>query len=151
MAELDHAIVSVLVAHDGKYLLVEESKPGREGLFTMPGGHVEGHETLFDAAVREVREESGYSVELTGLVGIYQSIYPHINVSGPVFCAELTSVEQVTASAEHPSTRWVTKDELYELAAAGKLFTKYPPFAVNHYETRGPFPLSLVAMYDYTN
>lgn len=41
------------------------------GLWAMPGGAMEMTESLPQAAVREVREESGYEVEVTGLVGTY--------------------------------------------------------------------------------
>ena len=149
MKQIDHAIVDVLIVREGKFLLVEEGKPGRKGLFNLPGGHVEAHETLFDAAIREAKEETGYSIELTGVVGIYQAIYPHVNVSGPVFSAKITGGSPAP-TPEHPTLKWVTKDELYALAKEGKLFTKYPPFAVTHYTTRGVFPLDIVASYDYS-
>jgi 8-oxo-dGTP diphosphatase len=140
---VDHAIVDVLVIRDGKYLLVQESKPGREGRYNLPGGHVDGHETLFEAACREVAEESGYDVELTGLVGIYQGIYEHLNVSGPVFCARVVG-GAMAASKNHPDVRWVTRQELEKMAATGQLFTTHPPIAVDHYESRGPLSLDMV-------
>lgn len=36
--DLDHAVVSVLVvSNDNKFLLVQETKPGREGQYNFPG------------------------------------------------------------------------------------------------------------------
>ncbi|MBL8159564.1 NUDIX hydrolase [Candidatus Saccharibacteria bacterium] len=141
---IEHAVVDILIIKDNKFLLVEESKPGREGLFNLPGGRVEAHETLFAAAIREAKEESGYDVELTGLVGVYQGVTPLYNVSGPVFSARIIGGE-ATPTPAHPSIRWVTKDELDGMAKAGELFTKYPPIAIAHYETRGILPLDTIS------
>ncbi|WGL52287.1 NUDIX domain-containing protein [Nocardioides sp. BP30] len=43
--------------------------------WTLPGGGVELHETVEEGAVREVREETGYDVELTGLLGIETDVF----------------------------------------------------------------------------
>ncbi len=39
-------------------------------MWTMPGGGVDLHERVEQAAVRELFEETGYHVELTGLIGV---------------------------------------------------------------------------------
>jgi ADP-ribose pyrophosphatase YjhB (NUDIX family) len=41
------------------------------GDWELPGGHVDPGESASDAAVRETAEESGITVEITGLAGIY--------------------------------------------------------------------------------
>lgn len=146
---IDHAIVDVLVIKDNKFLLTQEGRPGRDGLYNIPGGHIDGHETIFQAAVREVKEESGYDVEITGFIGVYQGIYPALNVSGPVLSAKVIGGE-ATTSAEHKDVIWVTKDELFNMAKTGKLFTPHPPFAVNHYLTRGALTLDYISSYEVT-
>lgn len=140
---IDHAIVDVLIVDGDKFLLIEEGKPNRKGLYNLPGGHVEAHESLFEAAIRETKEETGYDIELTGIIGIYQSIYDYINVSGPAFSARITGGERNLTPA-HPSQKWVTQSELEALAKEGKLFTSYPPIAVKHFVDRGPYPLDIV-------
>lgn len=45
-----------------------------EPLWTLPGGGVELDETVEEGVVREVREETGYDVALTGLLGVQTSV-----------------------------------------------------------------------------
>lgn len=65
-----HITVATVVERDGRYLLVEERDKVTGALvFNQPAGHLEPGETLFDAARRETLEESGWEVELLGLLG----------------------------------------------------------------------------------
>lgn len=51
--------VGCLVWKDGQVLLIRRGKPPGHGEWSLPGGSQELGETLFEAAVREVREETG--------------------------------------------------------------------------------------------
>ena len=143
--KFDFAIVDCLVEQDGKFLIVAEGKPGRAGLYNLPGGHIDDTETIAEAAIREVEEETGYQVQLTGFLGIYQSIYPSrgLNVAGPVFLAKVVG-GSAQVSEEHSESRWVTEEELFELAATGKFWTTYPPKLVKDYLERGSYPLDVI-------
>jgi ADP-ribose pyrophosphatase YjhB (NUDIX family) len=44
-------------------------------LWALPGGGMELGESIVDTAVREVKEETGLDVEVTGLIGVYTN--PH--------------------------------------------------------------------------
>ena len=58
----------------GRLLLVRRGRPPAAGRWSVPGGRIEPGETAAEAAVREVREETGLDVEvgavlITALVG----------------------------------------------------------------------------------
>jgi ADP-ribose pyrophosphatase YjhB (NUDIX family) len=59
---------SAVIDEMGKVLLVRRSDSGN---WALPGGQMELGESLAACARREVLEETGLAVEITGLVGIY--------------------------------------------------------------------------------
>jgi 8-oxo-dGTP pyrophosphatase MutT (NUDIX family) len=63
-----HLTVATLIEDQGRFLLVEELIDG-EILLNQPAGHVDPPESPLAAAVREVKEETGYTVHLTGFLG----------------------------------------------------------------------------------
>ncbi len=58
-----------VVVRDGDLLLTHWNEDGRTG-WTLPGGGLEDFETAEQAVVREVREETGYQVQLRTLLGV---------------------------------------------------------------------------------
>ncbi|MCL7743661.1 NUDIX domain-containing protein [Guyparkeria hydrothermalis] len=70
----DRPLVSLTVAgiarRDDEYLIVEETVRGQRYL-NQPAGHVEPGETLIEAVIREVREETRFAFEPTELLGLY--------------------------------------------------------------------------------
>lgn len=63
----------MVVRGDELLLVKRKSDPGRN-LWSIPGGLVLLGERLTDAARREVKEETGLDVELTGLLGVFEVI-----------------------------------------------------------------------------
>jgi 8-oxo-dGTP diphosphatase len=61
--------VSAAVFRNGQVLLVKRARPPVTGVYTLPGGVVEIGETLHDAVVREVREETGIEAMPIALAG----------------------------------------------------------------------------------
>jgi len=66
--------VSAAIFRDGRVLIVRRARPPAQGLYTLPGGGVELGETLEQAVIREVREETALAVEPVGLAGFRQAI-----------------------------------------------------------------------------
>ncbi|MEY3219037.1 MAG: hypothetical protein RIT27_394 [Pseudomonadota bacterium] len=51
--------VAAIIEQQGRFLMVEE-RIGERIVFNQPAGHLEQHETLIDAVVREVLEETAH-------------------------------------------------------------------------------------------
>jgi ADP-ribose pyrophosphatase YjhB (NUDIX family) len=66
--------VSAAIFRDGQVLIVRRARPPAHGLYTLPGGVVELGETLEQAVVREIREETALAIEPVELVGFRQAI-----------------------------------------------------------------------------
>jgi 8-oxo-dGTP diphosphatase len=66
--------VSAAIFRDGRVLIVRRAQPPASGLYTLPGGGVELGETLQQAIVREVREETGLDIVPLVLAGYRELI-----------------------------------------------------------------------------
>jgi ADP-ribose pyrophosphatase YjhB (NUDIX family) len=65
-------VVITVIESAGKLLLIQESKPDFRDQWNLPGGRLEPGESLQAAARREVLEEAGIEVRLTGLLALDQ-------------------------------------------------------------------------------
>src|SRR3954454_4641413 len=95
--------VSAILQWQGRLLLCRQEKPGKE-YWLLPGGGVDGGETIIEALRRELREELGIEadVQFEGPVAIVDSIAPKAmahrkHVVHVIFAADLShrSLEDV--------------------------------------------------------
>ena len=68
---------AVALFNSGGELLLLHRKDNNK--WTMPGGTLDFGESLTDCAIREVREETGLQIRITGLIGTYTD--PHILIA----------------------------------------------------------------------
>ncbi|MET1253735.1 NUDIX hydrolase [Aliikangiella maris] len=66
-----HVTVAAIIRRNNQYLLVKETASSGEIVFNQPAGHVELNESIIDAVIREVKEETGLDFTPTALVGTY--------------------------------------------------------------------------------
>ena len=63
-------IVGGIIVKDNKVLLVQEAKKKCYGKWNIPAGRLELNESILSGAIREIKEETGCDVELTGILNI---------------------------------------------------------------------------------
>ena len=140
-----HVVVASIVERDGKFLLVEEDIGGARVL-NQPAGHWEAGETLEGAARRETLEESGWDVEPTDLLGIYEFKPPELDYTF------LRIAFVATALRDHPdraldhgivSAVWLTADELR--ASSHRHRSPSVMRCVDDYLQGRRYPLSMIA------
>ena len=114
-----HVTVAAVIEREGKFLLVEEETD--DGIrYNQPAGHLECRESLTDALIREVLEETAYHVEPTALIGIYNwrnevkdMTYLRFNFSARVTGHDATRRLDDGIIAAH----WLPIEEIRALAA----------------------------------
>lgn len=101
----------VILIEDGKLLWVQRRFEPRRGMWTLPAGFVEYEEHVEDCAVREMREETGLDVELTGLFDAYMAMDdPRTRVVLLLYEAQLKGGE-LRPGDDAADARWVPVDE----------------------------------------
>jgi 8-oxo-dGTP diphosphatase len=104
--------VGVVCLRGDQVLLIKRGKPPREGQWSIPGGRMEWGETVTDAALRELREETGVEAELLGLIAVLDHISEHGHAVLIDFAARWTGGEP-RAGDDAADARFVPFAEAY--------------------------------------
>ena len=102
-------VVAAVATFDDRILLCRRAIPPRRGHWTVPGGFMENNETTTEAAIRETLEETGASVVIRDLLGVYS--LPHIGQVHLVYRARMESAH-VEAGPECFEARLFGVDEI---------------------------------------
>lgn len=110
-------VAGVVIKQDGKYLLVQENRPGTNvhGLWNFPADKVAEGITIEQTAVKEAKEESGYDVELIRKLDIFQEnseVPPRHAFEARIIGGELKWPEDEILNAE-----WFTFEEIKKMSA----------------------------------
>lgn len=106
-------IAGGVVERDGKYLLMQEAKERCHGKWNLPAGHLDIGEDIFEGARREILEETGCKVELTGVCQIGNRKRKDLAFVAVIFVAKLLEENLfVPDSKEVMDVKWFEYDEI---------------------------------------
>ena len=120
--ETPHVGIGVVVWRDGKVLLVKRKNPPAKGQWGLPGGKQQLGETIFKAAVREVREETEIDIAPVGIITALDAItrdkenkvefhYTLVEVTADWFAGE------AKAGDDALEVQWAAPDEVEKICA----------------------------------
>jgi mutator protein MutT len=107
--------VGAVIVDDGRVLLVRRGTEPMLGKWTLPGGMLEVGESLTDGVIREVREETGLTVEPVELIELLDRIYRegervrYHYVIADYLCRVLGGALKAASDAD--AVRWVDRSE----------------------------------------
>ncbi|TFW22371.1 NUDIX hydrolase [Massilia arenosa] len=109
--------VAAVIERDGRFLLIEEETS--DGIrLNQPAGHLDPYESLQDAVVREVLEETAHEFTPTALVGMYMSTYHSVRLKQDVTYLRFAFCGRAGAELDRPldhgilRTMWLTREEI---------------------------------------
>ncbi len=109
--------VAAVIERDGRFLLIEEETS--DGVrFNQPAGHLDPFESLQQAVIREVMEETAHDFTPTAVVGMYMSRYRSPRRQEDVTYLRFAFCGTAGAEYDRPldegilRTLWMTRDEI---------------------------------------
>lgn len=111
MERTENVELAVLcLIHQGDRLLLQNRRKKDWDGWTLPGGHIEKGESIVDAVVREMQEETGLTIHSPKLCGIKQ--FPIENGRYLVFLFRTESFSGEVRSSDEGEMRWISRSEL---------------------------------------
>lgn len=108
--------VGAVAIEDGRLLLIRRGHGPAAGWWSVPGGRVEPGETLAEAVVREVSEETGLEAVCDELVGWVERIGDGYHYVILDFKVTVLDQAEPVAADDAIEARWVSLDGVAELA-----------------------------------
>jgi len=107
--------VGAVVVDTDRLLLVRRGRGPGQGRWSVPGGRVEGGETVGEAVVRELYEETGLDGLCGAMLGWVERIHPDHHFVILDFIVEVLDPVEPVAGDDAAEVRWVPLGDVAEL------------------------------------
>ncbi|MBD3610445.1 MAG: NUDIX hydrolase [Gammaproteobacteria bacterium] len=137
--------VAAVVERNNQFLIVEEAINGIATL-NQPAGHVEDGESITDAVIREVMEETAWQFNPQSIIGIYRWVhengdtYIRVAFSGQVDNHNTNAILDPDIDAVH----WFGTDELRQPSFQPRLRSPLVLKCIRDYQAGCRYPLEIL-------
>lgn len=108
-------VVGGVIEKDGRFLLVQEAKERCRGKWNIPAGRLDPNENIFEGAKREIFEETGCKVELTGILQIGNKVLENDAFISVIFSTNLLEENIFYDKSEILDVKWFSYEELLNM------------------------------------
>lgn len=108
-------ITGGIIEKDGKFLLVQENKEVCKGMWNIPAGRLEENESVLEGAKREIYEETGCEVEITGVLEIVNEVIENVNAICFFFDTKIINEKIKVNEKEISDAQWFTYEEILNM------------------------------------
>ena len=105
-------IAGCIIEKDNKILMVKEAKKKCYGQWNFPAGHLEENETIKEAAIREVYEETGCKVKLIGVLPVIHEFEKNENAIMIRFVAKIEEENIKFNEDEILDVKWIDIEDI---------------------------------------
>ena len=110
-------VKALIFNKEGKVLLLKCVIRENSGIYwDMPGGRIEGRESLLNNLKREIFEETGLKIAKFGeVIAVQEFLHDNKHILRLTYVARVTSKKPLRLSEEHSEYKWFDLNELHKL------------------------------------
>ena len=136
-------VVGVCIKNNNdEILMVQEAEEKIRGLYNIPAGKLDFNESIFNGAIREAKEETGYDVKLDSILCI--QYLENKNILKIIFNASIVSGNVCFDKDEIMDVRWISIDELERMTDKELRSYKSNNSIINEVKNNKNYPLDLI-------
>ena len=136
-------IVGGVIEKNGKYLLVQEAKASCYKKWNLPAGHLQFNESLIEGAKREIKEETGCDVEITGILNIANRLIEDDIFMVITFSTKLINENITYDKKEILDVKWLDYEEIMNNMEE-KLRDAFIKISIKNYKNNLIAPIEIV-------
>jgi len=137
-----HTTVAAVIEHEDQFLMVTE-RIDNALVINQPAGHLNENESLLQAVIREVQEETAWQFQPAGIVGIYRWQHPNKNKTyiRTTFFGSVSN-HNSQQPLDHPIVKadWLTRQQLELQNLRSPMVMR----CIDDYSSGNQFPLEML-------